>query len=62
LDPYGESGGYLWSRLGSHHSAHDHCGHSDGGGSGAVVTVAVATAVIDYLASRYLGSGATHAL
>jgi hypothetical protein len=31
----GDSGGYLWSQLGGHHSAHDHhSGHSDGGGWG----------------------------
>jgi len=33
-EPYGDSGGYLWSQFGSHHSAHNHCGHLDGGGSG----------------------------
>jgi hypothetical protein len=37
----GDSGGYLWSQLGGHHSAHDH-GHSDGGGfSGAMAEAAV---------------------
>ncbi len=31
----GDSGGYLWTQLGGHRSAHDHhSGPSDGGGSG----------------------------